>query len=239
MIRPEAMVSNLNKLCFEWDRAGLSLDSNMSCIRQVKGGKVLVSWDSEHMVFKDNEFSSLSEYISLLLRSQYTLVLFDGSLIQISYTIERNEIVGHRLCWYPSPIDISDVREVDEIVFRLKDLLMENSEALEDHLTDPQPSYPVKLNGVYNRSPLRFDFVAMPEAQKDAHPDVHMHISHENCRIPVKTPLCIRMFMRFIVENFYSDIPLEGSLVNDLASWDNNDMLTLHHKGKIHFSYNR
>ncbi len=103
MIRPEAMVSNLNKLCFEWDRAGLSLDSNMSCIRQVKGGKVLVSWDSEHMVFKDNEFSSLSEYISLLLRSQYTLVLFDGSLIQISYTIERNEIVGHRLCWYPSP----------------------------------------------------------------------------------------------------------------------------------------
>lgn len=239
MIRPAEMVGILNKLCFEWDKAGLSLASNSSCVRHIKGGKNLISWDSESIVLKDNEFSTLEEYITLLSCSQYTLVLFDGSLLQISYTLHRNEIVGHRLCWYPSPIDVTGVREVDEIILRLQSILTDNCDVLEDHFTKPDASYPIGLKGIYNRSPLRFDFSVMPEDKKDAHPDVHLHISNENCRIPVKTPLCVKMFMKFIVENFYSNIPTEGVLVDGLPSWVNNDMLTQHHKGKIHFSYNR
>ncbi|EAA9319090.1 DUF2290 domain-containing protein [Salmonella enterica] len=239
IIRPEVMVGHLNKLCFEWDKAGLTLGSNRSCVRQMKGGKVLISWDSENIVFKDNEFSSLAEYITLLSCSQYTLVLFDGSLLQLSYTLDRNEVIGHRLCWYPSPIDVSGIEDIDDIIMRLQTLLVESCDVLEEHITNPNASYPINLKGIFNRSPLRFDFSVMPDEQKDAHPDVHLHISHEDCRIPVKTPLCIRMFMRFIVENFYSNIPVEGVLVNGLPTWDNNEMLTQHHKGKIHFNYNR
>lgn len=239
MIKPEAMVSHLNKLCFEWDKSGLTLGSNRSCIRQMKSGKTLVSWDSENIVLKDNEFSSLEEYITLLSCSQYTLVLFDGSLIQISYTFDRNGIAGHRLCWYPSPLDISGTQEIDDIIIKLHHIMSDNSNVLEDHITNPQASHPINLKGIYNRSPLRFDFSVMPDDKKDNHPDVHLHISNENCRIPVKTPLCIRMFMQFIIGNFYQNIPLEGSLVNGLPSWESNDMLTAHHKGKIHFNYIR
>ncbi|MFW5394075.1 DUF2290 domain-containing protein, partial [Yersinia sp. 2544 StPb PI] len=180
-VRPDAMVNHLNKLCFEWDKAGLSLGSNRSCIRQMGGGASLITWDSENIVLKDNEFSSLAEYITLLSSSQYTFVLFDGSLIQISYTINRNEIVGHRLCWYPSPIDIKGVNEIDDIILKLQDILRENCELLEEHLTSPEIIYPVNLKGIYNRSPLRFDYSIMPDNKKDEHPDVHLHISNENC----------------------------------------------------------
>ncbi|HGM5376347.1 TPA: DUF2290 domain-containing protein [Serratia marcescens] len=238
-IRPETMMQYLNKLCFEWDKAGLSLDSNSSCIRQMGGGKTLVSWNSESVVLKDNEFSSLSEYLTLLLGSHYTLVMFDGSIVQISYTILRNEIVGHRLCWYPSPINIGDANEVGDIIYKIQLILKEGSDVLEEYITNPEDIAPIDIKGIYGRSPLRFDFSIMPDNQKDAHPDVHLHISAEECRIPVKTPLCIRMFMKFLVENFYSDLPMEGALVNELPSWDNNDMLTQFHKNKIHFSYFR
>lgn len=238
-MKPAMMVDHINKLCFEWDNAGLSLDSNRSCIRTLGGGKLLVSWDSDNFVLKDNEFSSLSEYLTLLLCSQYTLVLFDGSMVQISYTIQRDEIVGHRLCWYPSPIEISGVNEVDDIIYLTQLILKEGSDSLEEYITNPNNVYPVNVRGVHNRSPLRFDFSLMPDKQKDAHPDVHLHISAEECRIPVKTPLCIRMFMKFLVENFYSNLPQGGTLVNKLPSWEGNDMLTQYHKNKMHFSYLR
>lgn len=238
-IRPETMMQHLNKLCFEWDKAGLSLDSNSSCIRQAGEGKLLVSWNSDNIVLKENEFSSLSEYLTLLLGSHYTLVLFDGSIIQISYTIHRNEIVGHRLCWYPSPIELADINEIDDIVYKIQLILKEGSDALEDFITAPNKSPSVNIKGIYGKSPIRFDYCIVPDYQKDAHPDVHLHISSEECRIPVKTPLCIRMFMKFLVENFYSHIPLEGVLVNGLPSWENNDMLTQHHKNKMHFNYLR
>lgn len=240
-ITPSSMVDSLNKFCLVWDKAGLTLASNRSNIYKLGNNLSRVSWDSnQQIVLKDNEFSSLSEYLTLLSSSQYTLVLTDGSLIQISYTFRRNEIVGHRLCWYPSPIDISGVTEVDEIIDKTQLILKEGGDALEEHITSPdEPKYPVNVKGLYNKSPLRFDFSIMSDGEKDAHPDVHLHISVENCRIPVKTPLCIRMFMKFILENFYSELPTTGALINNIPSWENNDMLTPYHKKKFHFNYIR
>lgn len=118
----------------------------------------------------------------------------------------------------------------------MQELLNRNSGLLEKYLTDPEPKYPINLNHFYHRSPIRFDFDIMPSDKKDMHPDVHLHISMENCRIPVEGPLCIREFMKFIVENFYPDIPVDGSLVNGLPSWNCNDMLTNFHKSKLHFN---
>ncbi|MCH7336185.1 DUF2290 domain-containing protein [Acinetobacter sp. NIPH 2699] len=233
-IRPDAMAAHINKLCYEWEKAGLALASNNTVVKQNGEGRSLITWKEEGAALKQNEFSTLSEYLTLLKCSQYTMVLYDGSILQISYKIKRNEIIGHRLGWFPSPINLVNVQDIDEIVFKIHESLNTNSSLLEEYLTDPEPSYPINLDSFYQRSSIRFDYDMMPSDRKDKHPDVHLHISIEDCRIPVKGPLCLRKFMAFIVENFYPHLPLEGSLVNDLPSWFSQDMLTQYHRNKFH-----
>lgn len=233
-IRPDAMANHINKLCFEWEKAGLVLSSNSTVVKQNGEGRSLVTWKEEGGALKNNDFSTLSEYLMLLKYSQYTMVLYDGSILQISYKIKRNEIIGHRLCWFPSPLEIDEGQNVEDIIYKIHESLSSNSSLLEEYLTSPEFNSEINLNKFYHRSPIRFDYDIMPDERKDKHPDVHLHISIEDCRIPVKGPLCLRRFMAFIVENFYPHLPLEGSLVNDLPSWFSNDMLTDHHRSKFH-----
>ncbi|MFW1922375.1 DUF2290 domain-containing protein [Acinetobacter geminorum] len=233
-IKPDAMAKNINKLCFEWEKAGLVLASNSTVVKQNGEGRSLITWKEDGGPLKNNDFSTLSEYLTLLKHSQYTMVLYDGSILQISYKMKKNEIIGHRLCWYPSPLNLENVQDIEEIIFKVHESLSTNSSLLEEYLTNPDPQTQIMLNSFYHRSPIRFDYDNMPDDRKDKHPDVHLHISVEECRIPVKGPLCLRTFMAFIVENFYPHLPLEGSLVNDLPSWFSSNMLTVYHRNKFH-----
>lgn len=236
-IKPAKMADHINKLCFEWEKANLVMGSNNTQVFS-KGNNInLVSWCNNGFTLKNNDFSSISEYLTLLECSQYTMVLFDGSLFQISYSISRDNIVGHRLCWYPAPFDIGDEYEIGNIIHRAHDILTQGCSTLMEHITNPElPTYPIKINGVFSRSPIRIDYYEMPQDKKDAHPDVHLHISNENCRIPVKGPLSIKDFMSFIVGNFYPELPLNGSLVNDQPTWGSTELLTQKNKQRYHLN---
>lgn len=69
-IRPDAMAAHINKLCYEWEKAGLALASNNTVVKQNGEGRSLITWKEEGAALKQNEFSTLSEYLTLLKCSQ-------------------------------------------------------------------------------------------------------------------------------------------------------------------------
>ncbi|MGR5309560.1 DUF2290 domain-containing protein [Photobacterium damselae] len=177
-----------------------------------------VSWGNDGYILKDEEFSSISEYCSLVENRQYSMLLNDGSLFQISYSLDRSKIVKHRLCWYPCPIQV-DAADLDGS--DITDIILEKMSKGD-------------IESFRSRSPLRFDYA--PKQSKENHPTVHMHMSEESCRIPVKSPLCLKEFVTFIVTNFYDCLVQDTSLYQELRTWDGIDTLTQGQKERLHIN---
>jgi len=53
-------------------------------------------------------FGSIDEYLWYLERRFFVVVLFDGSLLQITYRFERLVVKYHRLCFYPCPVTLDN-----------------------------------------------------------------------------------------------------------------------------------
>lgn len=204
---PEQLITSINQLIFDWQKCGLALDSRNHQAYQRANGIIEVTWGNDGFVLKDNTFASLEEYCSLIESRQYSMLLVDGSMIQLSYKLDRRNIVGHRLCWYPSPIELDE--DID--YYSIVDYVLDRMSSGEMHLFK-------------SRSPLRFDFA--PEQAKEEHPITHLHLGHEDCRIPVKCSLSIKTFMSFIVENFYPEIKQNKALYSTCAHWFSGDLLT-------------
>lgn len=148
-------------------------------------------------------FATLSEYKWLMKERQYTFVLFDGALIQLSYTFERKALIKHRLAFYPYPLDLSkeDRKMYQEEGFSFVDIL--------EFLTFEQFQHHLRL-----QSPLRFDFDL--QQAKESHSASHLHLQQNECRIPVFAPLSIGHFIQFIFQHFY---PLEWESYPFLNNW--------------------
>ncbi|WP_435248158.1 DUF2290 domain-containing protein [Vibrio sp. nBUS_14] len=217
-IRDVHLVESINNLIFQWQLKGLVHDSRNHTVFRKSGGLKEISWGNDGYILKDEEFSSISEYCSLVENRQYSMLLSDGSLFQISYTLDRSTIVKHRLCWYPCPVlvDSSDLDGND-----ITDIILEK-------MTKGD------IESFRSRSPLRFDYA--PNQATEEHPTVHMHLSEETCRIPVKSPLCLREFVTFIVMNFYDVLVQDASLYRDLRTWGSIDTLTQGQKSRLHIN---
>jgi hypothetical protein len=61
-------------------------------------------------------FSRIEEYIFALKWSEYSAVLFDGSIIQIEYTVAGGTVCKHRLSYFPCPIEmnLSNTHSLDD-----------------------------------------------------------------------------------------------------------------------------
>lgn len=133
-------------------------------------------------------FSRVDEYIFALKWSEYSCVLFDGSIIQISYQDNSDGISFHRLNYHPCPIEIdlsgqdSFEQPLDERV--LQTLGVGNPDSMKPH------------------SALRFDYDSIPV---EGHPLSHFTMLSSGCRIPVRAPVSLHRFFEFLFRNFYSD----------------------------------
>jgi hypothetical protein len=213
----DQLIASIHQLIFEWQKCGLILDSRNHQGYQRANGIIEVTWGNDGYVLKDNSFASLDEYCSLIESRQYSMLLSDGSMLQISYKLDRQDIVGHRLCWYPSPIDLDE----EAYSYRIIDNIL-------DRMASGDTS------SFRARGPLRFDFA--PEQAHEEHPETHLHLGHEECRIPVKSSLSIKSFMTFIVENFYPDVLANNSLHSNCADWFTGDSLTEKQRFKHHLN---
>ena len=160
--------------------------------------------------------NSIHNYFEDLESENYGLMLCDGGLVQLSYSLKEKSIVSHRYCYIPSPVFLRNSndqeRELDTISF-----ILENTENL------------------LLRSRIRFDFEKDGEFEK--HPESHLTLISPDCRIALRGGLDVKRFLRFIFLNF-----VNSSLVANNSSYfknDNYDLGTLSDEWarELHFNW--
>jgi hypothetical protein len=114
----------------------------------------------------------------------YNIRMIDGALIQFMYRFRKNDILAHRLAFFPCP-DLSEYQNNSDI-----------------YDTDELYAEVVAKNIV--SVPVRFDFDA-DNTEELHHPSSHLTLGqYSNCRIPVGAPVTPFVFMDFILRSFYN-----------------------------------
>lgn len=129
---------------------------------------------------------TVDEYCRWIEARAYSALLFDGSLLQVTYDLDAGNVVGHRLVYFPCPFDIDEVRLREEPIL--------------DVISD----YKASVEAVRLRSPIRFDFD--PANHTSGHPRTHLTVLWDHCRWAVSTPLSLGHFVRFIFRHFYPEL---------------------------------
>jgi hypothetical protein len=228
--------------------AGLALDINTPVIVHT-GTSDVVTWTSASPPTSSNPgyFATALEYRWYLENRQYNILLADASLLQVTYEFAHNDLVKHRLCYYPCPIELTipDPWAAPDISDLFDQQLLESLENLEwlppsartasaragKHTPSENPtSLRIRL-----RSPLRFDFDA--KAGSEEHPASHVHISQPACRIPVSRPLSFGHFVTFILRYFYPAIWADHEFIRTWPLQSNDRVITAVQETSLHFDY--
>jgi len=211
--------------------SGFALAANSSVITRLGGNEELVTWTGlANSVLAPDQTPRVAEYRFFLATKQYTCVLTDGSLLQLSYRFRRGQIVWHRLSYHPCPILFgpAEIQPQDDLI-ELVDLFLEDElkSELGSHPLSPHTDCRLRL-----RSPIRFDFDSASAATN--HPAVHVTVNSHLCRIPVFAPLSIGQFVRFVFKNFYPVEWAAQSLVRDWPVTFQNRTITPIQEREIH-----
>lgn len=194
-------ITNLNRALAA---AGLLLNSNVPVETRVPGpnGGIhdRVSWDSTMPELFEREQDLVGDYFDWLRHNEFSQLLIDGSMIQISYEFSGYRIEKHRLVYFPAPYDFDE------------NILLHGQQTIGDLVEEKitNPSEPVKL-----RCPVRFDFDRTAEAA--GHPATHLTILRSSCRVPVVAPISIGHFIRFVFIHFYAE---RWHNLPELHSWE-------------------
>jgi len=184
----------------------LAISVNGSILKRA-GSRVIVTWPSTNGgALSDHVFASIQEYRYLLANREYTALLFDGALIQVSYTFEADEFIGHRLCYYPCPLVLSPDSGIPEFADYFDSQLSSELELQNGLLYATAPidsALSLRLRG-----PLRFDYDLRNTAE--GHSATHLHIVHEDVRWPIYGPMSIGHFVRLVFRRFYSSLEIES-----------------------------
>jgi len=209
------------------------LAANSSVIKQLGGNEELVSWTGlANSALAPDQIPRIAEYRYFIATKQYTCVLADGSLLQISYRFRRGQIVWHRLCYQPCPILFgpADIQPQDDLI-ELVDLFLEDELKSELSSAPHSPHLDCRLR---LRSPIRFDFDSA--GASSGHPAVHVTVNSHHCRIPVFAPLSVGQFLRFVFKNFY---PAEWATQQAIQLWPasfQNRTITTDQEREIHLA---
>ena len=175
------------------EKAELLINRNYPHVSNKGKGINILAWNN-YIRSSKTEFATVDEYMTFLTNNQYTLILFDGSLIRIVYYFKRQHIIRHQLGYYPPPVPIQQ----DELSLYLSHGLTV-SDLINDKVNSNKFSVYLRL-----RSPIRFDFDS--DNDSEVHPASHLHLSQSDCRIAVYAPVSIGLFLCFIFKHFYQEI---------------------------------
>lgn len=133
------------------------------------------------------EFGTVEDYHAWVANRDFAVALYDGSLLHVSYQFDRNDLIGHRLAYYPCPFDLDPEIIAEEALADVIDLYRESTSAT------------LKLRG-----PIRFDCDL--NAGTDEHPGVHLTLLSETCRIATTAPMSPGHFIRLVFRHFYPGV---------------------------------
>ena len=142
---------------------------------------------TEHLSNKEwAEHASVTTYRTWLENGAYSALLFDGSLLQITYDFAGPQLIAHRLAWVPCPFIIDLQRLQEESPIEVLDLYTAG-----------------KPVDVVLRTSIRFDYDT--EGAGPGHPAAHMSIDSAECRIACAAALRLGYFVDFVFRNFYPE----------------------------------
>lgn len=164
--------------------SGLCNTQNFPSIKHYPGNitEIGIS-NSEHAVFLKN-ISYTEMYTELVKKRQYNIKMIDGALITLLYRFRKNELLAHRLSFFPAP--------------NLEIFQNEPELYIEDEI------YLDLLDKRIVTVPLRFDFDSGEAFAPVEHPKSHLTLGqYKYCRIPVTSAVSPYQFLSFIMRNFY------------------------------------
>ncbi|MBR6697672.1 MAG: DUF2290 domain-containing protein [Lachnospiraceae bacterium] len=142
---------------------------------------------------------------------QYTVLLYDKSIIQAEFTIEHNEIVKERLVFMKRHNKIWDIDEINE------------SENLEQDWFSEEKGIPIVF---------RVDYAPNDHIDGE-HSATHLTLAnHESCRVPIKGIVTFSEFIRFILLHFYN-IEMEIKQFRAISQ----DTITVLEKQMVHINW--
>ena len=195
---PAQVRSDVERLISKLYEFGLAIESS-PVLNIPSYGETIVTWSNDMSLSSlFDKTSTLAEYLVTLNNRWFSVLLYDGAILQFSYTFKGNNLKKHRLCFHPCPIFFSP-GELQR--FTLAELL--------EFLDGAEFKDRLRLEGA-----IRFDFDE--DAGKQSHPAAHLTISRLTSRIPVFAPLSVGHFVRFIFAHFY---PTHWEACEELRSW--------------------
>jgi hypothetical protein len=171
---------------------GLAVWTKPVIVKTFTNGAARVSWpatcDFRGDLFR-RDCSTVDSFCDWLDAQEFSAILFDGAMLQITFDFFGNELMGHRLGYYPCPFELDDdgrqlLREQP-----IRDVIDMYRDRWEDFC---------RL-----RTPVRFDYD--PSAAAEDHPASHITLNGEACRLPVRGPLSLGHFVDFVFRNFYRE----------------------------------
>lgn len=132
-------------------------------------------------------YATPKQYIAWVKAGAYSAILFDASLLQLTYEVEGGAVTRHRLAYIPCPFLVDD------------DLLQEG-----EPIADVVELYSESMDAIALRSPVRFDYDRA--AAKPGHPAAHLTINSSDCRIACVAPMHASRFLDFVFRHFYPQL---------------------------------
>lgn len=196
---------------------GFAVEINQPIIQR-SGDSIFVTWSTsstgQNPLYTE---ATLNEYERLVRERQYSALLFDNSIIQMSVEFQERQLKKVRLVYFPCPIESFHI-DMSELSI-LDYLEMTNEKDFRKDIT---------LNG-----PLRFDYDET--AKSDNHPAAHFTIIRNTCRIPTYAPISCGHFLHFIIEQFYPNWQ-HRTAISAIPCTHNDRVIKDIHLRKMHFN---
>ncbi|WP_283677647.1 DUF2290 domain-containing protein [Clostridium perfringens] len=173
---------------------GISANQNYPINKNHNDKSVCVEWSNISnlsIALKNREYREI--YNELDKNRDYNIKLLDGALIHFMYKFKGDELISHRLAFYPSPY-LENYQNEPE--------LYERDEIYADVIYKNIVAFPIRFD--YNKDEVESEYY---------HPKSHVTLGqYKNCRIPAYGPISPVVFIKFIFKNFYSKVyyVLEG-----------------------------
>lgn len=185
-----SFILSFNRFLFEGLAKNIFIATEYHALRQ-EGGRVELS-PACRMKMIGKGGIKVSEYIDLLATRQYSAVFNDGSIFYVECIYNDRVISNHRYFFIPCPFVKITIESVPHD-FGLVEWLRDS----------------IDLEGVdvfSSKGIFRFDFARQRlNGAIEPHPLSHLTFASDQCRVPVRGPLQISSFLKFLFDNFFRD----------------------------------
>ena len=223
-----AICRRINEFCEFLITNELALNVGSHFVRPLEAGRKRITWTKSAVAYarERNDDVRLSEYLAALRNRDFSILMYDGAILQVSLDYASRRLVGHRYVFLPCPIffQSGDLHHGDLGPVPLEDYL---SDIAVDELQDR----------IRIRAPLRFEFD--PVAETEEHPASHVHVGKSESRVAVSGPVSSERFLRFVFKNFYACEFKEYDTIRNLNSPVIEDTISEEQEKELHIRVGR